>query len=134
MNIKLDKMGRSELHYASNEGNLGQVCVSISKGADINLKDINGWTPLHFAVQSHSLKIAARLIENGAEIDVRDTDGNTPLFQAVYYYSDDGGMIELLRKYGADPYSKNNYGNSPIELARRFGVRKDAAKYFNDLP
>jgi len=133
MNIKLDKMGRSELHYASNEGNLGRVCVLISGGMDVNVKDRNGWTPLHFAAQSQSVKIACRLIEHGAEINARDNDGNTPLFRAVYCYSNDGTMIELLRKHGADPYSENNFGNSPIGLARRF-ANKDVAKYFNDLP
>ncbi len=133
MNMKLDKMGRCELHYASNEGNLGKVCILISEGMNVNLKDKNGWTPLHFAVQSQSIKIAARLIECGAEIDARDIDGNTPLFRAVYCYSNDGRMIELLRKHGADPYSENNYGNSPVGLARRFG-NKDVSKHFNDLP
>jgi ankyrin repeat protein len=133
MNRKLDKMGRSELHYASNEGNIGKVCVLISEGSDVNLKDKNGWTPLHFAAQSRSAKIAARLLEHGAEIDARDNDGNTPLFRAVYCYSNDGVMIELLRNHGADPYSKNNFGNSPVGLARRFGNR-DVAKYFKDLP
>jgi len=133
MNIKLDKMGRSELHYASNEGNLGRVCVLIAGGMDVNGKDRNGWTPLHFAAQSQSVKIACRLIEHGAEINARDIDGNTPLFRAVYCYANDGTMIELLRKHGADPYSENHFGNSPIGLARRFG-KKDVANCFNDLP
>jgi ankyrin repeat protein len=133
MNRKLDKTGRSELHYAANEGNSGKVCVLISEGMDVNLKDRNGWTPLHFAAQSQSVKSACRLLENGAEVNARDNDGNTPLFRAVYCYTNDGTMIELLRKYGADPYQENNFGNSPISLARRFG-KKDVAKYFNDLP
>lgn len=133
MNAKLDKMGRSELHNASNEGNIGKVCVLISQGADVNIRDKNGWTPLHFAAQSQSVKIASRLIEHGAEIDARDVEGNTPLFRAVYCYSNDGAMIELLRKHGANPYFENSFGNSPIGLARRFG-KKDVAQYFNDLP
>ena len=133
MNIKRDKRGRSELHYAANEGNSGKVCVLLSKGADVNLKDRNGWTPLHFAAQSQSVKIASRLIEYGAKVDARDNDGNTPLFRAVYCYTNDGTMIELLREHGADPHSENKHGNSPIGLARRFGNR-DAAKYFIDLP
>ncbi len=133
MNMKLDKMGRSELHYASNEGNIGKVCVLLSKGMDVNLKDKNGWTPLHFAAQSQSVKIASRLIEHGAEPDAPDNEGNTPLFRAVYCYTNDGAMIELLRGYGANPYSENKYGNSPIGLARRFGNR-NAAKHFGDLP
>ena len=133
MGRKLDKTGRSELHYASNEGNSGKVCVLISEGMDVNLKDRNGWTPLHFAAQSKSVKTACRLIEHGAEIDARDNDGNTPLFRAVYCYTNDGKMIELLRKYGADPYALNNFGNSPIGLARRFG-QKEVANYFSDLP
>lgn len=100
---------------------------------DVNVKDRNGWTPLHFAAQSQSVKIACRLIEHGAEINARDIDGNTPLFRAVYCYANDGTMIELLREHGADPYSENNFGNSPIGLARRFG-KKDVANYFKDLP
>lgn len=133
MSLKLDRSGRSELHYASNEGDFDKVKSLIENGADVNLKDKEGWTPLHFAAQSQNASIALLLIEAGAEIDVCNLHGNTPLSDAVFNYTTDGSVIELLRKHGANPYKSNNYGQTPVGLARLI-ANYDVAKFFKDLP
>lgn len=43
-----DKLGRVELHYATNDGNLLKAKELILSGANVNHRDKNGWTPLHF--------------------------------------------------------------------------------------
>ena len=128
-----EKMERTELHYAANENDLSKVKELIMSGEDVNLQDSAGWTPLHFAAQDQSVSIASILIDAGAKIDVRDIHGNTPLSKAVFNYSFDGSVIELLRKCGADPYAENNYGQTPIGLARLI-ANYDVAKFFDDLP
>ena len=133
MSVKLDRMGRSELHYASSEGDIQKVENLINNGEDVNLKDKNSWTPLHFAAQSQNASIVLLLIEAGAEIDESDSNGNTPLSNAVFSYTNDGSTIETLRKFGADPYKSNNYGQTPIGLARLI-ANYDVAKFFDDLP
>jgi hypothetical protein len=74
------------------------------------------------------------LLKAGAKIDSKDKHGNTPLMTAVSVYrGGQGTTIRLLRKMGADPSCRNNYGISPVESARMTG-NYDTAKYFDDLP
>ena len=133
MGFSLDRLGRSELHYASNDGDFNKVKSLIDDGIDVNLKDKEGWTPLHFAAQSQNASIVLLLIEAGAEIDECDSNGNTPLSNAVFYYTTDGSIIKILRKHGADPYKSNKYGQTPVGLARQI-ANYDVAKFFVDLP
>jgi ankyrin repeat protein len=126
-------MGRSELHYASNEGDIQKVKNLIKAGADVNIKDKDGWTPLHFAAQAQNASIVLLLIEAGAEIDKSDSNGNTPLTNSVFSCTNDGSTIEILRKFGADPYKSNNYGQTPVGLAGLI-ANFDVEKFFDDLP
>ena len=131
----LDQAGRSQLHYAALEGDEIEARQLIREGFDINLKDDNGFTPLHFAAQERKTAIALILLDAGAQIDPLDKNGNTPLINAVFRYinQNDGEIIVFLRKRGANPYLKNDYGQSPIELARMIANR-DVSKFFIDLP
>lgn len=130
---ELDEFGRSELHYASVDKDSENTMRLIADGADVNLADRNNWTPLHFAAQSFSFEIARALLNAGATVDVRDNNGNTPLSTAVFNCGDqDGSVIALLRSAGANPYAENEYGVSPLNLARTIG-NYDVAKYFSDL-
>ena len=136
-----DKAGRSELHYAARDANLSEVVRLIRIGSDVESADSRGWTPLHFAVQSqltapqgHPVETAEALLKAGAKIDSKDEHGNTPLMRAVAVYrGGEGSMIRLLRKWGADPFLKNNYGICALESAR-MTANYDVAKYFDDLP
>jgi ankyrin repeat protein len=128
-----DRMFRTELHYAASDRDVKKVKELISLGTDVNAQDSAGWTPLHFAAQSQSTEIAHILIDAGAEVDIKDILGNTPLSKAVFNYTDDGSLVELLRKCGADPFARNNYGQTPVGLARLI-ANYDVAKFFEDLP
>jgi len=62
---KLDEFDRSELHYAAGDGDATLAGRLISRGADVNLADKNGWTALHFAAQAQSAAVAALLLDAG---------------------------------------------------------------------
>jgi uncharacterized protein len=130
-----DPMGRSELHYAACDDDVVNARRLARWNPDVNLQDKNGWTPLHFAAQSRSLEIAKLLIEAGAHVDVMDKNGNTPLSEAVFNYREraDASLIRFLRERGADPYSANNHGQTPVGLARLI-ANYDVAHCFDDLP
>lgn len=131
---KLDRAGRSPLHYAAAAGDTGEVARLIRDEADVNLRDNNGYTPLHFAAQDQRPQAANLLLEMGARIEEKDEHGNTPLWTAVFYIRrGNGEVIRLLRQWGADPFAKNNYSISPIQLARE-DANHDLAKFFEDLP
>lgn len=67
--------------------------------------------------------VAEWFLKNGADINGQDRNGNTALYYAVKrkFLPD---KIQLLLKYDADIYSKNNEGISPYSLARQKGPKR----------
>lgn len=128
----LDRAGRSELHYAVCDRDFTRVKEFIRQGANVNLADKKGWTPLHFAAQNDDEQMARLLLDSGASVDLRDENGNTPLSTGVFNSKGRGELIELLRQRGADATLANNYGVSPVSLARTI-ANYDLAQYFRDL-
>jgi ankyrin repeat protein len=129
----VDRYGRTRLHYAALEGDVGKVEALLSEGLNPGAPDDDGSTPLHAAVQSGSLPACAALLKAGAAVDARDANGNTPLSTAVFESRGKGDLIKLLREHGADPTLKNNYGVSPVSLARTI-ANFDVRQFFEDLP
>ncbi len=129
----LDRLGRTPLHYAASDSSFSETERLLQGSANPNARDDNGWTPLHFAAQSGAFEIAALLLQMGAEANATDSNGNTPLFRAVFCYAGEGSLIEVLRKAGADPHKENNYGTTPLGLARDI-ANYDVRKFFVDLP
>lgn|ERR1039458_4105796 len=129
----VDRIGRTELHYAACDGDFAKVQALLTAGGRADLPDDNGWTPLHFAAQAHSVAISEALLDAGATVDPRDGHGNTPLSTAVFNSRGRGELIALLRRHGADPNIANAHGVSPIRLARTI-ANYDVKQYFTDLP
>ena len=98
-----DRFARTPLHYAAADGNPDQVAQLLASGADVNLQDRDGWAPLHFAAQARSEEVTRVLLAAGARADIQDIHGNTALFRAVFSSQGEGGVISLLRSFGADP-------------------------------
>ncbi|CAH8436575.1 unnamed protein product [Schistosoma curassoni] len=76
--------------------------------------------PAHAAAYSGDLIQLRVLIESGTvKIDERDEQGATPLHKAA----GQGHLkiIQWLRENGADPKLRNELGESPVDVARRYG-------------
>lgn len=129
---KLDREGRSDLHYAARDGDLAAVEHLVTAGEDVNLQDKHGWAPLHFAAQARSEEVTKFLLSHGAFVDPEDSYGNTPLNTATFNYRGDGAAILALRAAGADPYKENKSGVSSLSLARMI-ANYDVSKFYNDL-
>ena len=127
-----DRQGRTSLHYAAGDSNAREVRRLLEAGADANLQDANGWSPLHFACQASSATCADALLRAGADVTLKDSYGNTALFRAVFASQGEGDVIMLLRRAGADPWSKNAHGVSPASLARSI-ANFNIAVHFADL-
>jgi ankyrin repeat protein len=82
----------------------------LAAGEDPGTADRQGFTPLHFAAQQGSADVALLLLEHHAPVDPANNFGNTPLFTAVFNSRGRGELIELLRRWGADPIKANNNG------------------------
>ena len=67
------------LHHAANHGQHYAATLLLDHGAEVNLKDNNGWTPLHHAAWKGHTDVATLLIDRGADVNVKTIDGRTPL-------------------------------------------------------
>ncbi len=130
--FEVDKQGRSELHYAAADGNIGKLKELLACGAAINLQDKNGWTALHFAARASSPECTAELLKAGASVSLTDSFGNCALSGAVFSSQGNGAVILLLREAGADPFAKNKHGVSPFSLAHSI-ANFDVAQFFSDI-
>jgi ankyrin repeat protein len=85
------------LHFAVEDRNLEVIKLLASRGADLNVPDVNGWTPLHLAVDSDmdtsgrdgrratELPTAKLLVELGASATTKAADGKTARGIALDY-------------------------------------------------
>jgi len=70
----------------------------LDRGADINAKNKNGWTPLHLAARDGHVYVARLLLERGADAGVRDNKGRTPL--DVARYTGHAEVVRVIEEYG----------------------------------
>jgi len=76
-----DKNNMTPLHSAVISRNIEVLTFLISTGANVNAKNINGWTPLHYAAgaRGDNVEIVEFLVSKGADVNVKNNDGETPL-------------------------------------------------------
>ncbi len=110
-----DQYGRTILHHATAEGNLGMVERLIEAGADVNAQDNNGLTALHHAVANGNLEMVAKLIDAGADVDAQDNNGLTALHHAVV--NGDVDMVRALIILGARVDAQDNNGITALRHA-----------------
>lgn len=71
--------GDTALTNASFSRNRELVALLVSRGANVNVRDINGDTPLHNAIKDRDWSGAKAIVGHGADINAKDNDGNTPI-------------------------------------------------------
>jgi hypothetical protein len=104
------------LHDAARDGDIDQVQLLLSRGANVNEKNRMGWTPLHTAIRNRRLALIEPLIAKGADINAADNRGQTPLMAAIYIGQKDA--VELLIAKGADVNLMAG-GDNALSLAKK---------------
>ena len=123
-------MGEKPLHqvsygeYRSEEDGVRVAQLLLERGADVNTRRKDCWTPLHMASRFGKFDIAKILIDHSAEVDAVDDFGKTPLHdlsQGIYESQEDGVRIAqlLLLDHGADVNAKSKAGVTPLALVSR---------------
>jgi tetratricopeptide (TPR) repeat protein len=94
----------------------------ISKGADVNVKNNDGFTPLILALSNGFKELSELLIAKGAEVNVKDNNSRSPLtYSLVGGYKE---IAELLISKGADISVKDKNGDTPLSLASANGFKE----------
>ena len=117
--VLMDIPRDNQLHEAAANGHFETVKTLMVKGADVNAKDTDNFTPLHYAVRNGHAKIVTALIAGDADINVKAPDGATPLREAAY-----NGHAEIataLIAKGADVNARKTNGATPLHSATHNG-------------
>lgn len=119
-----DEWGGNLLHQAISYRNTTVAEELIRRGIDVNHQNEDGDTPLHIAAVHQNLSVAKSIIASGGDVNICDRLGSSPLSTAVFEANKkinqgEYAMVELLLKHNADPHHKDNYGMTPIDIARR---------------
>ena len=79
VNTKDGKFGVTPLAWAVLGRQIDAVELLILKGADINAKNNDSFTPLHTAAFLGEYEIAQLLVNNGADVNATNEDGDAPM-------------------------------------------------------
>lgn len=94
------------------------VRILLEKGADPNARNSENRLPLTVAIErrdEYALEIARLLVDSGARINLPEDPYNQPLLAAVRNEQLD--VVGWLLESGADVYAKDDFGNTPWDLA-----------------
>jgi len=88
------------LLQATEAGDIARMEALLTKGAEVNARNAQGWTPLHVAAAGGDPAVVALLLQYGADVHAQSHIGTTPLDNATTR----GGrkaVIDLLLAHGA---------------------------------
>jgi len=88
------------LYEAAANGDIEQVRLLISQGADVNARGRDGSLPIHVAAWHRHADVVELLIQKGTEVDAKDIHGYTSLYFAVWF--GDTKTTRVLVANGAD--------------------------------
>ena len=91
----------------------------VSKGAEVKVNDIQGYTPLHFA---DNPEVADYFLDKGLDIEAKNVSGYTPLYRAIK--DERYETARFLFEQGANPNAETNIKNTPLEEARSQSSKK----------
>lgn len=127
-----DTLGRTALHYASENGHTDVLTLLFTAGADVSLKDDDGKTALDLATTSearetlegferihfkrqHPFAVAEQALQSADPTAIHQADeaGRTPLFQAIANTT----LLRQLLDRGARVGVQDKFGQTPLHLA-----------------
>lgn len=98
----------------------------IEKGADVNVREVDGGTSLFYAAQGHH-QIFHYLIEKGADVNAINKIGDSALIVATLW-TDLQTMKELLVN-GANVNHENMFGKTALMEMKMLGLFRNSSPY-----
>jgi ankyrin repeat protein len=95
------------------------VRLLLLHGADVNAHDEGGTTPLMCAALSgvNASTVVRLMLQYGSNVNAQDKRGQTALYFAILVRAD-GATVEPLLAYGSDPNIMDQYGGTPLDVAK----------------
>jgi uncharacterized protein len=128
---------RTALSFASSRGFTPIVRLLLERGADPTIANRVGWTPLMAASYGAYLQVSSKVSDGGryvetvrclldhpsvaATINRRHEGGQTVLWSACHRGQAD--VMRALLEKGADPTIANEWGYTPLAVAKRHRSR-----------
>lgn len=109
---KEEAYGQTALHKAVFSSNLGTVTLLIERGANVNARNSEGFTPLNGNI---SADITNELIKHGADVNTKTDFGMTPLHWSAAYAKVE--QANYLLDNGADVNAPNESQQTPLMMA-----------------
>ncbi|GLD64634.1 ankyrin repeat domain-containing protein 46 [Lates japonicus] len=109
------------------DGDLPFAKRLLETGCDPNIRDNRGRTGLHLAAARGNVDICRLLHKFGADLLATDYQGNTALHLCGHV-----DTIQFLVSNGLKIDICNHNGSTPLVLAKRRGVNKDAIRLLED--
>ncbi|KAG5844080.1 ankyrin repeat domain-containing protein 46-like [Anguilla rostrata] len=110
------------------DGDLGYAKCLLESGSDPNMRDSRGRTGMHLAAARGNVDTCRLLHKFGADLLATDYQGNTALHLCGHV-----DTIQFLVSNGLKIDICNHNGTTPLVLAKRRGVNKDAIRLLEGL-
>eukprot|EP00118_Oscarella_pearsei_P009022 m.49460 g.49460 ORF g.49460 m.49460 type:complete len:1662 (+) comp33992_c0_seq1:255-5240(+) len=120
INVHSDSNMDSPLTFACWKGHVNVVDLLLEKGADLEHRTKEGFTPLMFAALGGHTVVAERLLKRRAKVNVPSGSNNDiPLTSACW--KGHRNVVELLLTYESNLEHRTKDGCTPLMLAAREG-------------
>lgn len=105
----------TSLSFAAIQGREDFLVLLLDHGADLELRNLVGYTALHSACTENQLLCAALLLERGADSESIAADGRTPILSVTV--SGDLDMVSFLIDMGVNINATDPQGDTALTLA-----------------
>ena len=113
------KRASTALMEAAYEGREAMTHDLIERGADLEAKDVDGYTALMYACNDGRDRVVEILLAANADPNARAADNSTPLMFAAQHGH--GEIVRQLIAAGADPSAQGDHGLSALGFAEQNG-------------
>lgn len=114
--LRTNEEGDQPLMHAAMSGSGSLVALMLSRGCDVNHRNIHQWTAIHTAADAGNLEGLCVLLDAGGEVDCRDVRNVSPLMAALTARRKECAL-ELIRR-GADVHAaQSQQHETPLMVA-----------------